>query len=92
MDKDGNKTGGRQKGTPNRKTKELIELLGDYNPAESLLEILNSERIPVDLRVKIHMDLMSYIYPKRKSIESKEEVLLTTDKEKVGEVVEYLDI
>ena len=36
-DKFGNKTGGRQKGTPNRKTKELIELLGDYNPAESLL-------------------------------------------------------
>ena len=71
MDKQGNKTGGRQKGTPNKNTKELMELLGDYNPAESLLEILQSERIPVDLRIKIHMDLMSYIYPKRKSVESK---------------------
>ena len=33
MDKQGNKTGGRQKGTPNRKTRELLELLGEYDPA-----------------------------------------------------------
>ena len=83
---------GRKKGTPNRKTRELLELLGEYDPAQSLLEILQSERIPVDLRIKIHMDLMSYVYPKRKSIESKEQVLLFTNTETVGEVTDYLDI
>ena len=78
--------------TPNRKTKELIELLGDYNPAESLLEILKSDRVPIDLKIKINLDLMGYLYPKRKSIESKEQVLLFTNTETVGEVTDYLDI
>ena len=92
MDKQGNKTGGRQKGTPNKKTKELMELLGDYNPAESLLEILKSDRVPIDLKIKINLDLMSYLYPKRKSVESKEQVLLFTKTETVDNVSNYLDI
>ncbi len=83
---------GRKKGTPNKRTKELIELFGDYNPAESLLEILKSDRVPIDLKIKINLDLMGYLYPKRKSIESKEEVLLTTNTETVSAVVNYLDI
>ncbi len=83
---------GRKKGTPNRKTRELLELLSDYNPAVSLLEILKSDRVPIDLKIKINLDLMSYIYPKRKSVESKEQVLLFNNPEKVSEVVEYLDI
>ncbi|MBR1942822.1 hypothetical protein IJ843_03710 [bacterium] len=91
-DKFGNKTGGRQKGTPNRKTKELIELLGDYNPAESLLEILKSDRVPIELKIKINLDLMGYLYPKRKCVESKEQVLLFTNPETVEAVTGYLDI
>ena len=83
---------GRKKGTPNKKTKELMELLGDYNPAESLLEILKSDRVPIDLKIKINLDLMGYLYPKRKSVESKEQVLLFTNPETVGEVTKYLDI
>ena len=35
---------------------------------------------------------MSYLYPKRKSVESKEQVLLFTNPETVGEVTDYLDI
>ena len=88
-DKFGNKTGRRKKGTPNRKTKELI---GNYNPAESLLEILKSDRVPIDLKIKINLDLIGYLYPKRKSVESKEQVLLFTNTETVGEVTDYLDI
>ena len=83
---------GRKKGTPNKRTKELIELFGDYNPAKSLLEILKSDRVPIDLKIKINLDLMGYLYPKRKSVESKEEVLLFTDTEKFGEITDYLDI
>jgi len=83
---------GRKKGTPNKRTKELIELFGDYNPAESLLEILKSDRVPIDLKIKINLDLMGYLYPKRKSIESKEQVLLFTNPETVEDVTGYLDI
>ncbi len=92
MDKQGNKTGGRQKGTPNKKTKELLELMGDFSPLESLLSIVKSDRTPIDLKSKICLDLLGYIYPKRKSVESKEQVLLFNNPEKVSEVTEYLDI
>lgn len=76
MDKYGNKTGGRKAGTPNKKTKELLELMGDYSPLEALLEIAQDSRTPLDIKVKVNLDLMNYIYPKRKSIETKEQVKL----------------
>ena len=65
----GIKTGGRKKGTPNKKTTELIELLGDYNPIVRLIEIAKDENTSLDMQVKINLDLMPYIYPKRKSID-----------------------
>lgn len=65
----GTKTGGRKAGTPNKKTTELIELLGDYNPITRLIEIAKNENTPLDMQVKINLDLMPYIYPKRKSID-----------------------
>jgi hypothetical protein len=39
MDKEGNKTGGRQRGTPNKKNQELLELAKelDCNPAKILM-------------------------------------------------------
>ena len=92
MDKQGNKTGGRQKGTPNKKTQELLDLMGNYSPLESLLSIVQSDRVPIDLKIKINLDLMGYLYPKRKCIESKEQVLLFTNPETVEDVTGYLDI
>lgn len=74
MDRYGNKTGGRRAGTPNKKTKELVELMGDYSPLEALLEIAQDSRTPLDVKVKVNLDLMNYIYPKRKSIETKEQL------------------
>ena len=69
MARNGTKTGGRAKGTPNKKTTELIELLGDYNPIVRLIEIAKDENTSLDMQVKINLDLMPYIYPKRKSID-----------------------
>ena len=83
---------GRKKGTPNKRTKELIELFGDYNPAESLLEILKSDKVPIDLKIKINLDLMGYLYPKSKSVVSKEQVLLFTNNETFDNVIGYLVI
>ena len=68
MDKYGNKTGGRQKGTPNKKTVDLLERLGNYNPLDALLAISQDEDTPLEIQVKINLDLMNYVYPKRKSV------------------------
>ena len=69
MARNGTKTGGRKKGTPNKKTTELMELLGDYNPIQRLIEIAKDENTSLDMQVKINLDLLPYIYPKRKSID-----------------------
>ena len=41
---------GRKRGTPNKKTKELQEILGSYNPAEKFIEIYNATE---DLKTEI---------------------------------------
>ena len=64
----GKKFGGRQKGTPNRITKELRSVLKDvlYQELEQIqdhLETLNSKE-----RVELLIKLMPYILPKVTSI------------------------
>lgn len=84
----GIKTGGRAKGTPNKKTTELMELLGDYNPIQRLIEIAKDENTSLDMQVKINLDLLPYIYPKRKSIDMNSnempEVKIYINHEEVG--------
>lgn len=59
---------GRKKGTPNKKTKELQEILGAFNPAEKLMEIYNSTE-DEQLKASICKDLLKYVYPQRKAVE-----------------------
>ena len=64
----GNKYGGRQKGTPNRMTKELRSVLKDilYQELEQIqehLETLNSKE-----RVELLIKLMPYALPKVTSV------------------------
>lgn len=59
---------GRKKGTPNKKTKELQEILGSFNPAEKLMEIYNSTE-DEQLKASICKDLLKYVYPQRKAVE-----------------------
>lgn len=88
MARNGTKTGGRAKGTPNKKTTELMELLGDYNPIQRLIEIAQDENTSLDMQVKINLDLLPYIYPKRKSIDMNSdespEVQIYINHEQVG--------
>ena len=65
----GIKTGGRQKGTPNKRTEQFTECLGDYNPLEALLRLVNDAKTPIDTKVKINLDLLPYMYPKRKQVD-----------------------
>lgn len=62
------KTGGRKKGTPNKKTSELMQILGSFNPVEKLKEIFARTEDDA-LQAKICLDLLKYIYPQRKAIE-----------------------
>lgn len=62
------KTGGRQKGTPNKKTVEFIEALGGFDPVEELKKLfINTD--DNTLKAKICLELMRYIYPQRKAID-----------------------
>ncbi len=69
MAKDGTKTGGRKKGTPNKRTLDFVENLGNYDPLESLLRIVQDETTPLDTRIKINLDLLPYLYPRRKAVQ-----------------------
>ena len=66
---------GRKKGTPNKKTKELLEVLGSFNPAEKLMQ-LYEESDDKDLKASIAKELMKYIYPQRKAVEMTGDVVL----------------
>lgn len=68
------KSGGRKKGTPNKKTKELIEVLGSFNPLEKLKDIYASTD-DIALQAKICLDLLKYIYPQRKAVELDSETI-----------------
>lgn len=93
MDKNGNKTGGRKKGTPNKKTKELLELMGDYSPLVALLNIAQDAKTPLDIKVKVNLDLMGYIYPKRKSIDCQDMInVQVVNAQSSSKIDEYLKI
>lgn len=90
MDKHGNKTGGRQKGTPNKRTADLLERLGNYNPLDALLAISQDEDTPLEIQVKINLDLMNYVYPKRKSVEFNDKIDVSISEKSVDELQKYL--
>ena len=60
----GIKTGGREKGTPNRLTKELRTVLKDfmYNELQALPDHLN--KLEPKERIEILIKMMPYILPK----------------------------
>ena len=64
----GNKYGGRQKGTPNRVTKELRSVLKDilYQELEQIQEHLQT--LNPKERVELLIKLMPYVLPKTTSV------------------------
>lgn len=80
--------GGRQKGTPNRKTLSLIEKCEEYgiDVFEEMLKALQQEPEPKE-RFNMAKEIAQYIYPKRKAIEH------STDQEKgfVMVIKDYTD-
>lgn len=70
----GFKAGGRTKGTPNKKTQNLKELIEEnysgFDPIIELIAISKRGNVPIDLKVSILKDVAQYVYPRRKAIEA----------------------
>ena len=67
------KTGGRQAGTPNKRTTELSERLESLgcDPIEGMAQIAMNEANPMELRGRMYAELAGYLFPKRKATEIK---------------------
>lgn len=69
----GKKTGGRQKGTPNKDTKALCDRIASkypgWDPVEAMAEIARDEQNDVMIRLAALKEIAQYIHPKRKAIE-----------------------
>ena len=67
------KTGGRSKGTPNKKTQLVQQQMEDlgFDPIESMIEICNQAMTDKNyaLAGQIAKELAQYVYPKRKAVE-----------------------
>ena len=64
------KIGGRQKGSPNKKTllKAVDLLLNlEINPIQKLIEIAESDEATTDHRINCYKEISKYTYPKLKS-------------------------
>ena len=69
----GKKTGGRQAGTPNKRTNALVERLEALacDPIEGMAKIAMDINSPPELRGRMYAELAGYLFPKRKAVEIK---------------------
>lgn len=78
MDKNGNKTGGRLKGTKNRRTQKVMDILNelDCSPIKGLANIatIAMEKQDYALAGNMYKELSQYMYPKRRAIEVSAEI------------------
>ena len=64
------KTGGRERGTPNQRTLDLVEKLEKLgcDPIEGLARIAMDAATALELKVRCFTELAQYVYPKRKAL------------------------
>lgn len=69
--KSGERRGGRCKGTPNKKSAAVAEILAGLglDPIKQMGQIAMDERVEVSVRVQVLKELCQYVAPKRKAIE-----------------------
>ncbi len=69
----GHKTGGRKKGTPNKKSQDISERLETLNcdPIEGMARIASQAEKEKNFQLagSMYKELANYIYPKRKSVD-----------------------
>jgi hypothetical protein len=69
--KTGERRGGRQKGTPNKKTIAVAEKLAALgcDPIKQMGQIAMDERVEISVRVQVLKELCQHVAPKRKAME-----------------------
>ncbi len=69
--KPGERRGGRQKGTPNKRTLEVRERLAELNcdPLAGMAAIAMDEGNPPELRGRMYAELAQYVAPRLKAVE-----------------------
>lgn len=74
------KTGGRKKGTPNKRTQDVIERLEALgcDPIEGMAKIAMDKKEPTELRAQMFKELAQYVAPKRKAVERTEVGMVET--------------
>ena len=62
---------GPQKGYKKLKTRLFEEKLEEFNhdPVAAVIDLAKDESTPLEIRARLNMDLIGYVYPKRKAIE-----------------------
>jgi hypothetical protein len=67
----GRKTGGRTKGTPNKRTQDVTERLAvlGCDPIEGMARIAMDEANTPELRGRMYAELAQYVAPKRRAID-----------------------
>jgi hypothetical protein len=67
----GERRGGRQKGTPNKVTQEIVEKLQALgcDPIEGMARIAIDPDSKPELRLRAYVELAQYVAPKRKALE-----------------------
>ena len=72
----GRKTGGRKKGTPNKRTLAVTERLTELgcDPIKGMALLAMDETNPVEVRYQCYKELAQYTAPKRRAVEQKFEV------------------
>ena len=87
------KTGGRSKGTLNKRTLEVLDVFGDFCPLEEILRKLKDPMVNGnhDLVISTCLKLMKLKFPERKAIESSVSTSSLSDNELIKEAAEILD-
>lgn len=66
----GKKTGGRQKGSLNKTTSDIMEIIKaqypDYDPVLAMVKIAQARKTPVQIKAFLNREVAAYVYPKLK--------------------------
>ncbi len=76
------KLGGREKGTPNKKTLIFLDDLGNFKPVEELKKLYKKTK-DENIKFAILKEFLKYMYPQRKAVE-------TTFKEHNNSMAEFM--
>lgn len=74
----GNKTGGRKRGSLNKRSVEAIEIFGEFCPLEKILEKLKEPSVKAneELYLGTCLKLMKFKFPERKAVDHRAEIEL----------------